>query len=438
MTNILDEMNIENGSNYKKEVVKKHIDNKLFQRVVSMAYDRVKYTYGVTMKNVHAGSSENTQSLEWGLDQLIPLTKREITGNAAIAHVETILEEMSENDREIIIKVLGRDLKVNFGRTLFNKFLDKEFKIVKPPYSRCDIGTKKNVQKNIDFNQIVYSQVKMDGTYRSAQLEDDIIIMSRSGQEDSFPLIEAELNELKKVLPDVALTGEMTLEGEQQRSKGNGLINSDNPPHEDIVYTVWDAIPLEEYNQKNGTSLYVDRLSKLKAALASFNFKHVKLIEYKVIKSMREAYEHFQEITKAGGEGTVIKAHDMLWKDGTSKQQLKVKLEIAIDVIITGFTPGNGKNEAYFGAITFENHEGTIKGKVGVSSMTEKMRNEIHAHRDEYIGKIMEVHCNDITIARGSETHSLSHPRFAAIRDKNETDSLERALELKEMAMELK
>lgn len=49
--------------------------------------------------------------------------------------------------------------------------------------------------------------------------------------------------------------------------------------------------------------------------------------------------------------------------------------------------------------------------------------------------------CNDITKARDSETFALSHPRYDEIRtDKNSTDTLEtleRALELKEIAMEL-
>ena len=52
------------------------------------------------------------------------------------------------------------------------------------------------------------------------------------------------------------------------------------------------------------------------------------------------------------------------------------------------------------------------------------------------IGQIMAVTCNDITKGRDNDYYALSHPRFDEIRtDKTETDTLERALENKEMAM---
>ena len=106
---------------------------------------------------------------------------------------------------------------------------------------------------------------------------------------------------------------------------------------------------------------------------------------------------------------------------------------------ITSFNPGNkgSKNEAYFSGINFENDEGTIKGTVGVSSMTEDKRDWFHENRDLVIGKIMEIHCNDITKGRDNDFYALSHPRYERLRDKNETDTLKRAQEIKQMAMEL-
>ena len=47
----------------------------------------------------------------------------------------------------------------------------------------------------------------------------------------------------------------------------------------------------------------------------------------------------------------------------------------------------------------------------------------------------MSVQFNDITQARTNDFYALSHPRFIELRDdKNSTDTLERVLELKEMA----
>ncbi len=444
MINIINEINADNGSNYKMDVLRKHKDNKLLQRVLKMTYDKVSFTYGISMKNIN--TSENyasDMSLEWALDMLENnLSTRKIRGNAAIELLEDVFANLDEDNSKIIKGVINRDLRINMGRSNINKVFKNL--IVKPPYQRCDIGTAKNVEKNINFNKKVFSQVKMDGTYRSASVQDEITIMSRSGQEDAFPLIEKELSKLPK---DYVYLGEMTLRGEQDRSKGNGLINSDNPPHDDIIFTIWDMIPITEYSMdkeqikistKNGTmSKYGDRLQKLENALKG-EFNNIELIEYEIISNMKEAYEHFQKITKRGDEGTVIKTEDMTWKDGTSKQQLKVKLEIDAEVRITGFIEGTKgtKREKTFGSITFENDEGTIKGST--SGFTDKQLEDFNSRRDELIGKIITVQFNDITKGRANDYYALSHPRFVEIRnDKSSTDKLERVLQNKEMAMNL-
>jgi hypothetical protein len=50
----------------------------------------------------------------------------------------------------------------------------------------------------------------------------------------------------------------------------------------------------------------------------------------------------------------------------------------------------------------------------------------------------MTVQFNDLTKAEGNDYYALSHPRYIEIRnDKDETDTLEKVLSLREMAMEL-
>jgi len=443
MQKILDEINLENGSNYKKAVLKKYKDNELLKKLLKMTYDKTAFTYGITMKNVHTGSSENTNSLEWALDLLQnELATRKITGNAAIGTVENILEAMSEADAEIIKKVLDRDLKLNLGRTTINEV----FKglIVKIPYCRCDIGTKQNIIKNINFNEKVYSQIKMDGTYRACTITDDIIFTSRSGKEDEFYILKEQIKKLN--LKDCVLIGELTLKDITNRSAGNGLINSDNPPHNDIVYTVWDIIPIHEYTMSKEDikiaekqeimTKYEDRLSMLEKTFKD-GTDNLQVIDYKIVHSAREAFEHFQEVTKQGLEGTVIKAHDMTWKPNISKKQLKVKLVIDADVRCISFIEGKKgtKREKTFGSIVFENDEGTIKGST--SGFTDKQLQEINENRESYTGRVFTVEFNDVTKGKNSEYYALSHPRFKAFRDKNETDTLKRCLEMKEMAMNL-
>ncbi|MCD6435999.1 MAG: hypothetical protein J7L15_06380 [Clostridiales bacterium] len=443
ISNIINEINKENGSNYKIDVLKKHKDNELLKKVLKMTYCKVSYIYGISMKNIPVILNDLGKiTLEEAVDSLEKLADRTYTGNAAIQYLTNILNSLDEMDSQIIKGIINRDLRINMGRSNINKVYKNL--IVKPPYQRCDIGTEVNIKKNLNFNETVYSQTKMDGTYRSVLIDQGITIMSRSGQEDSFPVIEEQLKTLE--LDGYVLLGELTLKGNQDRSKGNGLINSDNVPHEDVLFTVWDMIPIQEYSMnkdqirlstKNGTlSLYKDRLSLLENTIV--NLDNVEVIEYRIVKNMKEAYIHFQEITKRGDEGTVLKAHNMVWKDGTSKQQLKVKLQIDAEMRCTGFTQGSigTKREKTFGALMFENDEGTIKGQT--SGFTDAQIEEFNNNRSKYIGKVMTVEFNDLTKSRGNDYYALSHPRFIEFRDdKDTTDTLERTLESKEMAMNL-
>jgi ATP-dependent DNA ligase len=142
---------------------------------------------------------------------------------------------------------------------------------------------------------------------------------------------------------------------------------------------------------------------------------------------------------KQGLEGGIIKDWSLIYKDGTAKKQLKLKLVISAEVRVTGFIEGKKgtKRENTFGSLIFENDEGTIKGST--SGFTDKMLEEINSNRDSWIGRVIEVEFNDITKSRDSETYAFSHPRFIADRsdEKNSTDTLERCQEMKEMAMNL-
>jgi len=479
ISKILEELNLENGTNYKLEVLRKYKDNELLKRVLKMAMDKVAYSFGVTMKNVKAGSSENRKDLSDGLDRLEKLAKREVTGNAAIALVEDILEDMSEENREVIEKILGRDLKINMGRTNINKVI--KGLITKPIYMRCDIGTKKNIEKNISFPAIV--ELKADGTYRECSTTGtSASFISRSGESYSYPLFEEALKDVEEgylhgemtvicddnimslVLPklekadkkngtnDAEILKEAYEEHKKAkreyilpRSLGNGLLNSDKVPYENIVFEVWDFVTPEDYilaaakDKKNlPKQTYKERFENLKNIISEINSDNIRVIEHKIVNNLKEAYEFTSEKMKEGLEGAILKDFNMLYKDGTSKGQLKLKLVIDAEMRVVGFiegTPGT-KREKTFGALMFENDEGTIKGST--SGFTDEMLEEINNNREKYMGKVFTVQFNDITKSRGSETYALSHPRFIEFRnDKDTTDTLERCLEMKEMAMNL-
>lgn len=438
---ILAELNENNSTNYKLETLKKYKDNELLQRVLKMTYDKVAYTYGITMKNVEYEVESNyttdMYTLSHALDELeSKFCTRDFTGNLAISHLSHMLTCLSKEDAKLIELILGRDLKINVGKTQINKVWKNL--IVKPPYMRCGVYSEKTAKK-VKFAPGAVVQLKADGTYRSVLVENGTVTFnSRSGEEYQYP----ELEKIFKSLKDGVYIGELLVDGTHNRAESNGLINSDNPPHDKIYIQLWDFITLDEWSRpkdKKNKTVYSERFEQLRVNIVGTPTYFIQVIPFQEVGSIKDALEFTSDMMNKGFEGAILKDWDNIFVDHTSPTQLKLKLEIDAEVRIIGFeegTPGT-RREKTFGAIVFQNDEGTIKGKT--SGFTDAQLEDFNARREELIGKIITVQFNDVSKARGHDYYALSHPRFIEIRnDKDETDTIEKVLELRQMAMQLK
>lgn len=444
--NILDiikDLNETNSTNDKLSKLKFYKENELFTRVLALTYDKAIYTYGLTMKNVKTILQYPRQpysNLETVLDELKKFTSREKTGNEAIKYLGTLLDSLSSDDALVLELIIGRDLKINAGKTLINKV--HKGLIKKPVYKRCGIFNKKT-SKKIKFPAIL--QLKADGTYREMLLKDGkCFFTSRSGEVYEYPTIERDVH--LNTLRDGYYFGEITVDGISNRSIGNGMINSDDCPHDDLIFSVWEYCTEEEYSKaKNKVKgdmpsvKYKDTFELLTDMINFGKFEHIQLIETIEVDSAIEAMEKCVIWMKKGLEGGVLKNYDMVMKDGTSLEQLKMKLEIVLDMKMVGTKDGKKgtKREGKVGSIKFANDAGSIKGYA--SGFNDAMLDEITNNIDKYMGKVFSLTCNDITKGAKNDFHALSHPRFDEWRnDKDTTDTLQRAFAQKESSMLLK
>jgi len=433
---IINELNLENGSNYKKSVLKKYKDNDVLKRVLKLTYDKVSYTFGISMKNISEYSEKSGEKLY--LESALNILENEfcnrlVTGNAAIKRLHYILESLRTKDAKIFEMIINRDLRINLGRTHINNVFKNL--IVKPSYQRCDTYNDKNKSK-INYPAII--QVKSDGKFCSVIVDDNVTFISRSGEEFKLPHLET----LFKKLPSSVYNGELLVHGITNRAEGNGLLNSDKDKSK-VYINLWDMIPLSEYSRpkdKNDKTPYEDRFLKLKETIKSINDINtndsIMITESYEVNSPNEAMKYVSDWMKSGLEGGILKDKSVIFRDETSKLMLKMKLEISVEMRVTGFIEGKKgtKREKTFGSLVFQNDEETIKGST--SGFTDKELLEINNNREEWIGKIIEVQFNDLTKATNNDYYSLSHPRFIERRDdKNETDTLEKAFKLREMAM---
>lgn len=433
LKDILNELNESNSSNYKLDILKKYKDNSELKKLLELTYNRNKYNFNVSKNciikdNPSILESNGSKTVDELLSALEILGGGTIRGNEAHQFVCNHLKCLDNDNKEIFLNVLGRDLKIGLNV----KSINKVFKnlIPKPNYMRCAVLSEKTLKK---INFPAFIQLKMDGTYREIHVADGQVSgKTRSGEEYFNPVLFKEMENF----PNGFYTGELTIEGES-RFTGNGLINSLNPPYEKITFTVWDYLTDEDYLEKSKTPYY-SRFESLSDIIEKHESNRVKLVPNHEVNSIDEALKYVSDWMEQGLEGGVLKDKNNVFKNGTSGTQLKIKLKVDAEMRITGFTDGTigTKREGKIGAIQFSNDEGTIKGQC--SGFSDEELDLFTKNKDNLIGRIISVEFNDIVKSENNDYYALSHPEFIEIRnDKDETDTLEKVIQLRDMAKKL-
>lgn len=441
---LLDKIAATPGKNDKQKLVSAGVQFPSFQKALEYAYNPFK-TYGLRKRpevGYHGGKEFAVVTWEL-LDDLI---SRKLSGNAAIDAVRIEMTALSEKSAELLWRIIAKDMRAGFSESTINKAvkgLIPEF-----PYMRCSLP--KDVP-HIKEWPLYISQMKADGMFANCDHEEGgaVSLRSRQGSEfpmDKFPGIVDEI--LRRTSPGYQNHGEIVVKRGDEilpRQIGNGMLNSvlNGGDFEEgcrPVYLIWDQVPLSAVTAKGKHNVaYVDRLRSVIAKLKETAGDSVALIETRVLKTLPEAYAHAVELMKEGKEGTVVKHPAMHWKDGTSKEQVKLKLEFVVDLEIEGIVEGRAgtKNEGRPGSLACRTCDGLLK--VDVTVKNEALRDRIEANPDEFIGKIIAVTANDImTPSESNPLHSLFLPRMVEAdyrKDKSVADSLAQVFAQKEAAI---
>ena len=123
-------------------------------------------------------------------------------------------------------------------------------------------------------------------------------------------------------------------------------------------------------------------------------YDHYNLIRLAEILEGDPRYE-FTRIVKRGGEGIIIKRTDAQYipDKKPANNWIKGKKKITLDVVITGFNDGTGKNKELFGSFEFGLY---INGKLTPcgncsSGLNDATRQLVASNPDKYIGHVMEI-----------------------------------------------
>ncbi|QFR56154.1 DNA ligase [Serratia phage Muldoon] len=465
------------GSSKKKEAILKANENNLvLKRIFRMINDK-QLNFGI--RKFPEVQSLGYADIETVLDFMeFELGPRKITGNAAIEAFAKITSTLSEDDIQVIKKVLVKDLDCGVGRStpakVWKDIIQDQPQFLAESYSEKAVAA---------VPMPAYAQLKADGARCIAEVRDGVVtLMSRAGNQYLLlPEVEESVLQITSNLRgDWVVDGELIFypglvkrepagleafmdqdETESElvasRTEGNGLatksLKGTITPEEasGMVLQAWDLIPLDvtyDKTKKLKSDTYEKRFDLLSKMISGISGQHVQLIPSFVVNTLDEAKEIYFKYLYEGYEGIILKNMNGLWANARTGDQVKFKNEIVLECKIVD-TYVHRKDPNKLGGIVVETEDGRVRVRVGSGfkdTTTRKNKagekeiipmNERHEYdrerlwsiREILIGQIAQIKCNmPIRNESNTEQGSLFLPVFQLIRsDKDKANTFEEA-----------
>jgi ATP-dependent DNA ligase len=432
---IFEQLAATSSRNAKISILTQNKDDDLLEQVIFLALDPFTQFYIRKIPAYAPRLDGGTRDLTWALTELTKLSRRQVTGNAAIEHLSTILEQVSIENAKVIERIIQKDLKCGVSEGIVNAVW-KNFIHEYP----CMLASAYD-QKLVDAIVFpAYAQLKCDGARFNAIVRDGAVeFRSRNGKEIQIadPVFGLPFIHMAATLGiDCVFDGELLAAGPDgqymDRKTGNGIVNKAVKGTQSVEEgrmmraILWDVIPLDKFETGIDREHYQTRMRKLEHAINTFKNGSapladlVNLVPSVEVANIDKARELFEQYLANGQEGIILKAKNMIWENKRSKHQIKFKGELECDLKVVEWIEGTGKHANRMGALVLESCCGGVRVNVGTGfSDADRM-----AITPGDVGRIVAIKYNARITDKRSDIDSLFLPVFIEFRDdKNVADS---------------
>ena len=411
--NVIQQLESNNSSLFKQDVIKANIDNQEFITGATMCLDPL-VTFGV--KQVPTTDTDGP-GVSWDLFNTLAdkLIARDLTGHAARDAIQTLadhstIEQWNDWYRRILIK----DLRCGTGAKLINKVQKNTI-----PLFGCMLAHDgaKHPKKIAGECFIEY---KYDGVRVIAIVQNgDATLYSRNGKLlENFPHINEALS--RSEFEGLVFDGEVMSEDFQTLMKQ--VHRKEGAQTEDSYLAVFDMLTLEEFNAGATDMTAFERRERLIGYQPLFSYR-LQLVDAVMLDlDTDDGQASFKAMNKQalaeGYEGLMIKPIDQGYKCKRSHAWLKIKPFIEVTLKVVALEEGTGKNEGLLGALVVEGEDDGKFFHLNVGSgLTDENREQIWADQDNVIGQLVEIRADAATQSQDAEdTWSLRFPRFKTFR----------------------
>ena len=410
---IIQQLESNNSSLFKQDVIKANIDNQEFITGATMCLDPL-VTFGV--KQVPTTDTDGP-GVGWDLFNSLAdkLIARDLTGHAARDAIQTIadhstIEQWNDWYRRILIK----DLRCGTGAKLINKVQKNTI-----PLFGCMLAHDgaKHPKK---ITGKCFIEYKYDGVRVIAIVQNgDATLYSRNGKLlENFPHINEALS--RSEFEGLVFDGEVMSEDFQTLMKQ--VHRKEGAQTEDSYLAVFDMLTLDEFNAGHTDMTAVERRERLISYQPLFNYR-LQLVDAVMLDlDTDDGQASFKAMNKQalaeGYEGLMIKPIDQGYKCKRSHAWLKIKPFIEVTLKVVALEEGTGKNEGLLGALVVEGEDDGKFFHLNVGSgLTDENREQIWADQDNVVGQLVEIRADAATQSQDADdTWSLRFPRFKTFR----------------------
>ena len=401
----------QSSKNAKEGLLKHHENNQLFMDVLKFVYNPY-ITTGIAKKKLQKFKDEVSPTSITTTKGLIEYLLENSSGrDNDLREVMSFINSQPEEDRQFLMDIVTKDLKVGITSSTINKVFGKGF------IPKFDVMLAKKFEERLIKGKEFIVTTKLDGIRCVAlKTSGGIKFFSRQGQPiDGLNDIMAEVH----TLPDGVYDGELILKNIEGKPSADlyrdtvKVVRKDGVKV-DVEFHIFDTLSVAEFESGTSEDNAIQRKERLHSILSMQEYTWLQEVPvlYKGTEIIRIGVL-LEEAIANGKEGVMVNVADAPYECKRTSNILKVKKMHTVDLRVTGFQEGTGKNEGTLGAVLVD-----YKGyEVGVGSgFSDADREYIWGNRDELLGRIIEVQYFEESNNQDGGL-SLRFPVFKCIRE---------------------
>mgnify|MGYP001420452951 FL=1 len=411
------------GANAKCEFIKAHRDDTYFKRFLYFALNQM-LTYNISKKSTDKLMAEENfdgQKLIFFNDIFEcceHLSRLRGMDDATLRQVKMLLNVKypERDERDLYIQLLSKKVRLGIAAKTINKIIPNL--IPEWEVQQAYTVEKYPLKEGTEF----WLTQKLNGA-RATLYEGQLL--ARSGMPyKGLEHITDALSWLR--VAGFVADGELTLKDKGDLSDNEafrvstGILNSDNVNKTVICYTIFDMIPVKDFDALKPQVTYRyrrDILNQFAERVADTDgaVNVLPVLYHGTDQSKIE--ELLEQMVREDKEGLMINT-DVPYRRTRHKGILKVKRFYTMDLPIIRCEEGTGRLSGTLGAFVLKYKENEVK--VG-SGFTDEQREQFWNNRDDMEGLLCEVKYKEISQDKVTGLESLQFPVFVGIRtDKTE------------------